>query len=75
MKKLLKILSVVLTVVLIIGIFSCATPVFAAEVTEKDSIESTLEQYKSQVENSENKSLYEIKEERDEFTKVFQNSD
>ena len=75
MKKVLKILSVVLTVGLIIGIFSCATPVFAAEVTEKDSIELTLEQYKSQVDNSDSKSLYEIKEERDEFTKVFQNSD
>lgn len=75
MKKALKILSIALTVVLIIGIFSCATPVFAAEVTEKGSIESTLEQYKSQIENSENKSLYEIEEERDKFTKVFQNSD
>ena len=75
MKKALKILSVALTVVLIIGIFSCATSVFAAEVTEKDSVESTLEQYKSQVEYSENKSLYEIKEERDKFTKVFKNED
>ena len=75
MKKALKILSIALTVVLVIGIFSCATPVFAAEVTEKDSIESTLEEYKSKVENSGSKSLYEIEDERDEFTKVFQNSD
>ena len=75
MKKVLKILSIALTVALIIGIFSCATPVFAAEVTERDSINSTVEQLKTQVENSENKSLYEIEEERDKFTKVFQNSD
>lgn len=42
MKKVLKILSIALTVVLVIGIFSCATPVLAAKVTEKDSIESTV---------------------------------
>lgn len=71
MKKVLKVLSIVLTVVLLIGIFSCATPVFAAEITDKDSIESTLKQYKSQIENSEDKKLYEIPEERDGFTKVF----
>ena len=75
MKKVLKILSIVLTVALLCGIFSCATPVFAAEVTEKDCIESTLEEYKSKVENSDNKGLYEIREERDEFTKVFKNND
>lgn len=74
MKKTLKFLSIVLTVVLIIGIFSCATPVFAAEVTEKESLLSTVEQYKTQVEATAECS-YEIKEERDRFTKVFKNED
>ncbi len=75
MKKGLKFLSVVLTVTLAIGVFSCAPPVFAAELTEKDSINSIVEQYKTQDENSESNNLYEIEEERDEFTKVFQNAD
>ena len=75
MKKVLKVLSIALTVVLIMGVFSCATPVFAAEVTEKEDLNSTLEQYQTQVENSKTKSMYEIKEERDKFTKVFKNED
>ena len=75
MKKALKILSVALTVVLLIGIFSCATPVFAAEVREKDVLNLTVEKHKAQVENSEGKTLYEIEEERDKFTKVFKNND
>ena len=75
MKKALKILSIALTVVLSIGIFSCATPVFAAKVTEKDSLISTLQEYQAEAENSKKQSLYEIKEERDRFTKIFKNED
>ncbi len=75
MKKVLKVLSIALTVVLVIGIFSCATPVFATEVTEKENLNLALVEYKTQAENSNPKALHEIKEERDKFTKVFKNED
>ncbi len=66
-----KVLAVLLTIATLIGIFSCATPVFATDITESENIKETVNEYTKQ---TENKALYEIKEERDKFTKVFLNS-
>ncbi len=75
MKKIRKLIAVLLTVLTLMSVISAATPVLATEVTEKNALNSTLEQYKTEIENSEDKTLYEIEEERDEFTKVFKSND
>ena len=73
-------LAVFLSVVLFLGVFSCATPVFAESFTE------ALEQYEFEqnaINNpvvaddgaSEAEILYEVEKKRDEYTKVYRKDD
>ena len=72
MKRTIKIISIILTVIMFFSVFSAANPVIAAEVQEKEEAENSV---KTLVENlqEENKTnaLTEIIDERDRYTKVF----
>ena len=82
MKKSTKILSLILSVVTLLSVFSTATPVFAEEVTELTS-ESTenvndvtvsSEETETEV-NEEAEIVSEIEDMRTEYTKYFRMSD
>ena len=79
MKTSKKVLAILLTIATLIGIFSCATPVLATEVTEipeNQSSETTLEtsettENEETVKTEEAEILYEDISLRDEHTKHF----
>lgn len=73
MSKTLKIISVILSVLTILGVFSVANPVLAAEVNEEYAITQTIENIKT--EKEEAVIIGEIESKRDKYTKVFQKSD
>lgn len=73
MSKKLKIISVILSVLTILGVFSVANPVLAAEVNEDNSITQKIENIKA--EKDEAIIIGEIESKRDKYTKVFQKSD
>lgn len=73
MKKSLKVLSVFLAVLTILGVFSVANPVLAAEVNEDYALTQKIKEL--QTEKDEPTIIGEIKSKRDRFTKVFQKSD
>ena len=73
MSKTLKIISVILSVLTILGVFSVANPVLAAEVNEDYAITQTIENIKT--EKEEAVIIGEIESKRDQYTKVFQKSD
>ncbi len=81
MKRTTKILSLILSVVTLLSVFSVATPVFAMEVTEatSESTENTEDNTVSEEVETEEATkaeiISEIKEDRTEYTKYFRMSD
>ncbi len=88
MKTSKKVLAVLLTIATLIGIFSCATPVFAEEVVNaeetqalenssetSESAETEIDDETEENESDEPEVLNEIVELRNENTKYFRNSD
>ncbi len=73
MKKTLKILSIFLAVLTVLGVFSVANPVLAAEVNENYALTQNIKEL--QTEKDEPTIIGEIENERDRYTKVFQRSD
>ena len=73
MKKSIKILSVFLSVLTILGVFSVANPVLAAEVNEDYALTQKIKDL--QTEKEEPIIIGEIESKRDRYTKVFQKSD
>ncbi len=73
MSKTLKVISVILSVLTILGVFSVANPVLAAEVNEDYAITETIKEI--QAEKEEPTIIGEIESKRDKYTKVFQKSD
>ena len=71
MKKISKFLSVVLSFLMIMGIFSVSNPVFAAEIQSNEHLTQTIEQFANRTDV--NDFAVEIISERDKYTKVFQN--
>ena len=71
MKKISKFLSVVLSFLMIMGIFSVSNPVFAAEIQNNEHLTQTIEQFANRTDA--NDFAVEIISERDKYTKVFQN--
>ncbi len=71
MKRLLKVIAIFLSVLTLMGVFSVANPVIAAEIQDNEYLVQNIEQLKTQ--SDEEKFLSEIVSERDKYTKVFQN--
>lgn len=68
MKKLLKILSVIMSIVMFLGVFSAANPTLAAEIQENDEHKASAEKI---LEELLFDSANELVEERDKYTKVY----
>ncbi|MBE6751723.1 MAG: RHS repeat-associated core domain-containing protein [Ruminococcaceae bacterium] len=73
MKRTIKIISVFLAVLTILGVFSVANPVLAAEVNEDYALTQKIKEI--QTEKDEPTIIGEIESKRDRYTKVFQKSD
>ena len=71
MKTTLKVISMMLTVLLVFGLFSVATPVVAADIQEKEATQENLQNIVSEISENNNQKYTEIVSERDRFTKVF----
>ena len=75
MSTIKKVISVVLTVLMLVGVFSVATPVFAADLQNNEKTIEALQSIKSEIqENYDSEMLTEIVEKRDRYTKVFRNN-
>lgn len=74
MKKILKCLSILLSVVMLLGGFSVANPVIATDLQEAEKTLETLNELKNNLEEKD-VTVTEIVSQRDRFTKVFANSD
>ncbi len=78
MKKSKKILSVFLTVLTVIGIFSCATTVWAEEYNEYIETKAYEEKLLTETVYSETEKaeiIFEVEEKRDEFSKTYKRTD
>ncbi|MGN1316454.1 MAG: RHS repeat domain-containing protein [Acutalibacteraceae bacterium] len=79
MKKSTKILSFVLSVIMLFSVFSASTPVFAADVNEYVADREYTEKVLTEVAESDGEEkapiVKEVKEKRDEFKKVYLRED
>ena len=78
MSTIKKVISVVLTVLMLVGVFSVATPVFAADVTEAIEQREYREKLLTEaVESNEEKAeiVCEVPEKRDEYSKTYKRAD
>jgi len=78
MKTSKKILAVLLTIATLIGIFSCATTVFAEdynEYTDRKSYQEKLLTEVVETEGEQSEIVCEVPEKRDEFSKTYKRAD
>ncbi len=78
MKTSKKVLSVILTIATLIGIFSCATTVFAEDYNEYTDNKAYQEKLLTETVDSENEQaeiICEVEEKRDEYSKTYKRAD
>lgn len=68
MKRVIKILSVFMSLVIFMGVFSAANPTLAAEIQENDDHKASAEKLSEELLFD---SANELVEERDKYTKVY----
>ncbi len=72
MKTMLKAIAIFLSVLTFIGVMSVATPVIAANIQEYENLIETIERLGNK--SDKNDFANELVDERDKYTKVFQNN-
>ncbi|MBS7359119.1 MAG: hypothetical protein KIG53_00780, partial [Oscillospiraceae bacterium] len=78
MKKSAKILSFILSVLMLFSVFSCATPVFAADVNEAVTQKEYTDKLLTEAVDTEKEQaeiVCEVEEKRDEYSKTYKRAD